>query len=119
MNQTYRAVDMIPKDVVISDWHYERLDPTAAYFALKGFRVVTCPWRKPDITVQQLQLMLTLRAGATAVMRDRYAGMLHTVWSSARAFMDQFYGRIPSANTRRGGDQVEAFKALYDAIGKL
>ena len=24
MNNTYRAIDMIPKDVVICDWHYER-----------------------------------------------------------------------------------------------
>ena len=37
-NQTYKveAVDLIPKDVFICDWHYERADPTAAYFALKG-----------------------------------------------------------------------------------
>jgi hypothetical protein len=34
-NNTYRAVDMIPKDVVICDWHYERADKTAIYFAMK------------------------------------------------------------------------------------
>ena len=38
MNNTHRAVDLIPKDVVIADWHYERADPTAPYFAVKGFK---------------------------------------------------------------------------------
>jgi hypothetical protein len=37
-------MDMIPKDVVICDWHYERPDRTAVYFAKKDLRVVTCPW---------------------------------------------------------------------------
>jgi hypothetical protein len=27
-NDTYRAIDMISKDVVICDWHYERADPS-------------------------------------------------------------------------------------------
>ena len=37
-NDTHRAIDMSRKDVVICDWHYERAEPTAAYYALKGFR---------------------------------------------------------------------------------
>jgi hypothetical protein len=40
---TYRAIDMIPKDVVICDWHYNRADKTSVYFAMKGLRVITCP----------------------------------------------------------------------------
>jgi len=51
MNNTHRAIDMIPKDVVICDWHYERPDKTAVLFALKGFRVITCPWRRPAVGV--------------------------------------------------------------------
>ncbi len=35
-NNTHRAIDMIPKDVMICDWHYERPDKTAIYFAMKG-----------------------------------------------------------------------------------
>ena len=35
-NNTYRAIDMIPKDVMICDWHYERADQTPVYFAMKG-----------------------------------------------------------------------------------
>ena len=28
-NETHMAIDLIPKDVVICDWHYERADKTA------------------------------------------------------------------------------------------
>ena len=47
LNNTHRAIDLIPKDIMICDWHYERPDKTAVYFAMKGFKVVTCPWRNP------------------------------------------------------------------------
>lgn len=115
MNRTYRAVDMIPRDVVISDWHYTTATPTAAYFAVKGLRVVTCPWRLPDVASRQLDMMLQFRAGSTPEMKERFAGMMHTVWSDAKTFMDQYYGRIPSQN-ERGGDQVETFKRLFSEI---
>lgn len=118
MNQTHRAIDLIPKDVVINDWHYEQAVPTAPYFAMKGFRVVTCPWRLVEVTTQQLAQMVAYREYATPEMKERFAGMMHTVWSGAKTFMDQFYGRVSSENAR-GGDQVATFKALFEEIGKL
>lgn len=93
MNNTHRAVDMIPKDVLICDWHYERPDKTAVYFAMKGLDVVTCPWRKPAIAVQQHKDMLNFRETATEVMKDRYKGIVQTVWSDAGSFMDGFYDK--------------------------
>jgi len=118
-NNTHRAIDMIPKDVVINDWHYERPDPTAAYFALKGFKVITCPWRFPEVTKTQLQMMLDFKEGATDAVKDNYQGMLHTVWTSAENTIDQFYGRQDANNIKRGGNWVEAFKALFDEIEQL
>jgi len=41
-NNTSPAVDLIPKDVVICDWHYERADPTAVLFCAEGLDVVSC-----------------------------------------------------------------------------
>jgi len=117
-NNTHRAIDLIPKDVVINDWHYERPDPTAAYFALKGFKVITCPWRFPEVTKTQLQMMLDFREGATESVKDNYQGMLHTVWTSADNAIEQFYGRQDASNSR-GGNWVEAFKTLFDEMGKL
>jgi len=117
-NNTHRAIDMIPKDVVINDWHYERPDQTAVYFALKGFKVVTCPWRFPDVTKTQLQIMVDAKKYATPEVKDNYHGILHTTWTSAEDFIDQFYGR-KKVETGRGGDYVEAFKALFGEIKKL
>jgi hypothetical protein len=117
-NNTHRAIDMIPKDVVINDWHYERPDPTAIYFALKGFRVVTCPWRFPDVTKTQLQIMLDAKKYATPAVRDNYLGMLHTTWTSAENFIEEYYGR-KEVNTGRGGNYVEAFKVLFEAINQV
>jgi len=118
MNNTARAVDLIPKDVVICDWHYTRAVPTAAYFAMKGLRVVTCPWRLPEVATKQLEMTLNFREQSPPEMSERFLGMVHTVWSGAQTFLDQFYSRIPSEN-QRGGDQVETFKILFSKIAEL
>ncbi|MBN2128532.1 MAG: family 20 glycosylhydrolase [Sedimentisphaerales bacterium] len=49
-NGTAGAVDLIPRDIIICDWHYE---PRQAYesipmFLAKGFRVWPASWRKAD-----------------------------------------------------------------------
>ncbi|MBK7345405.1 MAG: hypothetical protein IPI98_00395 [Chitinophagaceae bacterium] len=46
-NYTYRAIHIIPKDIMICDWHYERADKSAVYFAMNGLNVVTSPLAKP------------------------------------------------------------------------
>ncbi|MEZ4825958.1 MAG: hypothetical protein R3C61_06645 [Bacteroidia bacterium] len=83
---------MIPKDVFICDWHYERPDQTAVLFAMKGFKVATCPWRTPEIGVQQVEDMARFRESATKATKDNFAGMIQTVWSGAGPFMDEYYG---------------------------
>lgn len=118
-NNTYRAIDLIPKDVVINDWHYERPDPTAIYFALKGFKVITCPWRFRDVTIKQLHMMVSQRKDATREVKNNYAGMMHTVWTSADNAIEQFYDRKHANNERRGGNWVEAFKAMCEEFEKL
>jgi len=112
MNNTHRAIDMIPKDVVISDWHYERPDKTAVLFAMKGFDVVTCPWRRPDVATLQLNDIINFRETATPVMKDRYKGIVQTVWSDAGSFMDGFYGK---KKDEKGGDNTpwNSFTTLF------
>ncbi len=118
MNNTHRAIDLIPKDVMICDWHYERVDPTAVLFAMKGLRVATCPWRNGDIAVKQLDMMVNLRENATGEMKDNFQGMIQTVWTSAENFMDYYYGIKEQPDIDRG-DQAGCFKALFEAIGEL
>ena len=91
MNNTHRAIDMIPKDVFICDWHYERPDKTAVYFAMKGLKVASCPWRKPDIARTQVQDMISFRSGSTPEMKEYFQGIILTSWSSAESFIKSFY----------------------------
>ena len=118
MNNTHRAIDMIPKDVFICDWHYERVDPTAVLFALKGFKVATCPWRNGDLAVKQLDMMVDLRENATETVKDNYQGMIQTVWTSAENFMDYYYGVKEQPDLERG-DQARCFKDLLKALSDL
>ncbi len=117
-NNTYRAVDMIPKDVVICDWHYERADKTPVYFAMKGLHVITCPWNRPQVALQQTDDMINFRATATKEMQQNFYGMMQTVWMGAGNFMDGFYGNKPD---RKGGTNTDwnCFKTMFDKIDKL
>ncbi|WP_186755543.1 family 20 glycosylhydrolase [Echinicola salinicaeni] len=118
MNNTHRAIDMIPKDVVIGDWHYERADQSAVYFAMKGFRVLTCNWRKPDVSVAQVEDMFKFRKSATMEMKPRFYGMMQTVWSGAGSFMDGFYENKPD---RDGGQETawNTFRKMFAKIQEL
>ena len=117
MNYTHKAIDLIYKDVMICDWHYERPDQTPAYFAIKGLNVITCPWRMPVNAVKQTEDMYRYRASVTPEMKERFKGMMQTVWSGAGQFMDEFYGR----KTNPKGDQntqTNCFKTMFDTIQK-
>lgn len=117
-NNTHQAIDLIPKDVVICDWHYERPDQTAVYFAMKGFRVITCPWNKPEVALAQLEDMLRFRKNSTPQMKERFYGMMQTVWSGPAPFLEGFY---QDKKDDKGGTQTpwNSFTTLYDQIKKL
>ncbi len=116
MNQTHRAIDLIPKDVVICDWHYERPEPTAAYFAMKGFQVITCPWNKPEVAVQQHQDFVAFKAHANKNLAGRYRGMMQTVWSGAGRFMDAYYALKAEPGTAKPDGQAASFIRLFEAL---
>jgi hypothetical protein len=111
MNNTHRAIDMIPKDVFICDWHYERPDQTAVYFALKGFRVATCPWRNPEVGELQTDDMYKFRKHSTPEMKERFAGIIQTVWSSPGQFLKEYKEPGESKNT-----SAACFQAIFERI---
>ena len=125
MNNTHRAIDMIPKDVVICDWHYERPDQTAVYFAMKGFRVLTCPWRIPEVTTAQVEDMVRFRKYATNGMKDKYYGMMQTVWMGCGNFMDGYYGlkiEMSDRNKELAAKSIsdwDSFRAMVKKIDEL
>jgi hypothetical protein len=81
-NGTAAAIDQVPKDIILCDWHYEtRKDgyPSVAYFQEKGFRVLPSSWRNKDAALAMLR-----EARATAT--PRMLGHLCTTWIGAQAF---------------------------------
>ncbi len=119
-NDTHPAIDLIPKDVVICDWHYERADPTAVLFAMKGLNVVTCPWKNAAAAREQLADMVRFRRHSAPAMRSRFQGMLQTVWSDAGSFLRDLEGHLKSEDYKRGEPtSARCFLELFEAIKAL
>ena len=119
-NETAAAVDLIPRDVVICDWHYTRADQTAVYFAMKGLDVVSCSWKNPDVAAAQVRDMARFRESSTPQMKQHFLGMVQTIWSGSGGFLDQFYGRRPATDQKTPGHtEVNCFKRMFEEIARL
>lgn len=116
-NHTWPAIDLIPRDVVICDWQYDRDNQTAVYFALKGLRVVTCAWNKPAVAVEQVDDVVRSRNLSNKQLKGRFYGIAHTVWSGPTPFLKGYY---ENASDPKNGDNTpwHTFKAMYEQIGK-
>jgi hypothetical protein len=66
-NGTAPAIDRIPKDIVMCDWHYEPMKayPSVPYFQEKGFRVWPSSWNNEKAS---LALLDAAQEGATDKM---------------------------------------------------
>ena len=80
-NGTAPAIDRIPKDIILCDWHYELRDhyPSVPYFQEKGFRVWPASWNNPKAA-------LALLEEGRRVNKGLVIGHLGTTWVSAAAF---------------------------------
>jgi N-acetyl-beta-hexosaminidase len=119
-NNTHRAIDMIPKDVVICDWHYNRADKTPVYFAMKGFRVVTCPWNQTAPALNQLQDILSFRKESNTEMGARFLGIMTTTWMRTSVFLNNYDSNpgpvLPGENENTPWN---CFRVMFAAIEKL
>ena len=91
MNNTHRAIDMIPKDIFICDWHYGDAHLSPVYFAMKGLDVVACPWNNAGVATQHLDNMLHARKLATKELMPHFQGIILTEWHGWNAFRDEYY----------------------------
>jgi hypothetical protein len=116
-NGTAPAIRQVPRDIVICDWHYDSAPPTAAYFAVEGFRVVSAPWRKTPVALGQLEGMRSVRANANPAIAERMLGMLQTTWGSSANFIRAYHGdrRAPVGSR----EAAETFKRLFKQIRKM
>jgi hypothetical protein len=78
-NGTAGAIDMIPKDIIICDWHYGRRDAyeSVPMFLEKGFRVWPASWRKPDAAKAFVDYSKRFDS-------PRMLGHLNTTWGAVR-----------------------------------
>ena len=84
-NGTATAIDKIPKDIIICDWHYELRDsyPSIPMFIGKGFRVLPSGWKDVDATKGFISFSRS-HAG------PKMLGHLFTTWGVAKDGLVQF-----------------------------
>lgn len=75
-NGTAPAADLIPKDIIICPWHYNKREEYRSIPALlaKGFRLLPAGWNKPDAVE-------ALIGYALAQKDPRVLGYMATTWS--------------------------------------
>lgn len=91
MNNTHRAIDLVPKDIVVCDWHYDAPLPTPTYFAQKGFEVVICSWNKSAVGVAEAEEMIRARAANHGnKLGPRLLGVMVTNWGKSDRFVEAY-----------------------------
>jgi len=117
-NGTQSAIDLVPKDIVICDWHYDVAPETPQIFANKGFNVVACPWRKSDVALSELRHIKAIRGGSDPVVARRALGVVQTTWcgfsSFAKACNAQPSGVAPSEGS--AFESAACFSKLFAAM---
>ena len=78
-NGTAKAIDLIPKDIVICDWHYEKRQdyPSVGIFSGKGFRVWPSGW-------QPLEASIAFSKFAASRHDPKVVGYLCTTWGKVK-----------------------------------
>ncbi len=79
-NGTAPAIDLVPKDIIICDWHYEVMDsyPSIGIFLENGFPVLPGGWKNVEATG------LLLDAALAHKQNPRMMGYLCTTWGQVR-----------------------------------
>jgi hypothetical protein len=80
INGTHAAVDKIPTDIVICDWHYEphKSYPSLPYLLDRGFRVWPSGWKN---AAPNAAFLAAAKDRAAASKKGRVLGYLATTWS--------------------------------------
>jgi hypothetical protein len=97
LNGTSPAIDLVPKDIIICDWHYE-LNETNTYpsiptFIEKGFRVLPTSFRN----VAQVKALIDY---SLKFPTDRMLGHVCTIWRGAEAGKTHKYPPLLIASRR-------------------
>ena len=104
---TWKSIEYLPRDIIICDWHYGPLEeyPSLKMFQEQGFRVLACPWRKPD-NVQSLWTY------AQKVRTDRFLGFLATTWIEFKELSEALF-------EGKGDEKAMDTAACLKLVGRL
>ena len=99
-NGTAPAVDLIPKDVIVCPWHYERHEayPSIPMLLEKGFRVLPASWRKLDASKALIEASLKEQS-------PRMLGHLFTTWDGRRSNLPEYQPLVQGLKLLREGGQ--------------
>ncbi len=77
-NGTHKALEMLPRDIVICDWHYNKYEKYTSVdiFGQAGFKIMVSPWRDKERLESFLQY-------AAENDRGHVIGTLMTTWCGA------------------------------------
>ena len=97
MNGTFPAIDRVPKDIVICDWHYELNEtntyPSVPLFIEKGFQVLPTSFRN----VAQVKAFIDY---SLKFPTDRMLGHLCTIWGGAKTGKTRKFPPLLAASKR-------------------
>jgi hypothetical protein len=96
-NGTAAAVDLIPKDIILCPWHYERREayPSIPLFIKKGFRVLPASWKKLEAS---RALILYNRQQHSPQM----LGHLFTTWGGRKDAVAEYRPMVEGLKLLRG-----------------
>jgi len=97
-NGTHPAIDRVPKDIILCDWHYRKRDDYSSVpvFLAKGFRVWPAGWK--DVAATEAFIDFAGRHRS-----DRMLGHLCTTWGTAKPGHLAEWPPILAAMRRLGG----------------
>ncbi len=111
-NETGPAIDLIPNDIIMCDWHYELRDayPSIPYFQEKGFRVWPSSWWKRDAALALLEY-------GQATDEGKVIGHLCTTWVSGYDLCAALLGEdAPRKPSERALQVVETLRACMERL---
>ncbi|MHB8055078.1 MAG: family 20 glycosylhydrolase, partial [Candidatus Aminicenantales bacterium] len=111
-NSTFPAVDLIPKDIIICDWHYEIMPgnayPSIPFFLEKGFRVLPTSFENVQAANALIDYSLKYRG-------ERMLGHLGTIWKGPEVGKTSQYPPLLAATAKMKGTERPGSKGAAGA----
>ncbi len=70
------------------------------------------------MALTQVDDMYTFRRDATPEMKDNFQGMMQTVWSDSKSFLEGFYG-IKKDKEQGENTPWQCFRTMYSRINEV